>query len=296
MNDPFKFDPNSTQNEGRWRLIDPEKFEKDVGWFRKANPKYPGISYVFGKLKVNGKTVKQTIRFSKKIWTEQEASIWWEDHKDGYDREWTKEDWDKWIEEKEDKKGKEGKEGKERSKTPREKGISLSKNIVSKLGYRYVPQKEITIDYRFEKGVGFSVGSIRREKKEVGDIDILLTSPITKSDVKEKLGDKITGLVGGEKKIDFDYHYSTRNPYQKHQIRVNLFVTLDKNTFGAALIHHSGPWEYNVYIRKKVKGFGEGWKLSQNGLISGDGEIIPTPTERLLQEEIGVTVRKPSER
>jgi hypothetical protein len=300
MNDPFEFDPNSTENEGRWRLIDPKKFEEGgKGWFRKNNPNYPGISYVFGRLKEDaiagkaGDTVKQTIRFKKSgpdRWSEKEASKWWEEHKDGYDREWTQKDWDRWIKEKEN----DGKRG----KIPRKKAIDLSKNIIARLGYEYVAQKDVTIDYRFKKGVAFPVGSIRRGKEMVGDIDILLTAPIDKERVREIMGDKITGLVGKDKKIDFDYHYHTRKQPDagKHIVRVNLFVTLRKDTFGAALIHHSGPYEYNIYIRKKVKSFGEGWKLSQNGLIDGDGDIIPTPTERALQEEIGVTVRKASER
>lgn len=302
MDDPFRFDPNSTENEGRWRLIDPEKFEKgDRGWFRKSNPNYPGISYVFGKLKEDageysaGDTVKQTIRFKKNGdpsgWTEQKAAKWWKEHKHDYYREWTQKDWDEWLKKKEN-------DGKKGEKIPRKKAIDLSKTIISKLGYEYVPQKDVTIDYRFRKGVGFPVGSVRRGKEMVGDIDILLTAPIDKEKVRDIMGDKITGLVGQDKKIDFNYHYITRSPPNagKHIVRVNLFVALNRDTFGAALIHHSGPYEYNIYIRKKVKNFGEGWKLSQNGLIDGDGNIIPTPTERILQEEIGVTVRKPSER
>jgi len=306
MEDKFKFDPNSTENEGRWRLVDPEKFEKNNGWFRKKNPNYPGISYVFGKLlpgkendelrKINkNSTIKQTIRFSKKIWTEKEASKWWKEHKDGYHREWTEKDWELWKQAREHVKV-DHKKPRE-YKIPREVAIRLSKNIVKKLDLEYISQKEITIDYRFKKGVGFPVGSVRRGKKEVGDIDILITSPFSKEKVGKIFGDKITNLVGGEKKIDFDYHYTTRNPYQKHMIRVNLFVTLVRDSFGAALIHHTGPWEYNVYIRKKVKGFeGENWKLSQNGLMDGEGNILVTPTERILQETIGATVRTPQER
>ena len=308
MDDPFKFDPNSTENEGRWRLVDPDKFEKGKGWFRKNNPNYPGLSYVFGKLKKDageagkaGDTVKQTIRFKKNgdnAWTQKKASKWWEEHKHDYYREWTQEDWEKWIQDKEDKSNEKAGKKVGAPKITRKKAIDLSKAIIKRLGYEYVSQKEITVDYRFKKGVGFPVGSVRRGKEMVGDIDILLTAPMDKERVREIMGDKITGLVGKDKKIDFNYHYSTRKDgiYEKQQVRVNLFVTLKRETFGAALIHHSGPYEYNIYIRKKVKGFGDGWKLSQNGLIDGDGDIVPTPTERLLQEEIGVTVRKPAER
>ena len=90
----FRFDPNSTKNEGRWRLIDPAKFTKgSKGWFRRKEPKYPGISYVYGPVEGSVKPVRQTIRFDKRIWSEEKASEWWEEHHEEYYKEWTEKDW-----------------------------------------------------------------------------------------------------------------------------------------------------------------------------------------------------------
>jgi len=296
MEDPFKFDPNSTKNEGRWRLIDPQKFIKNRGWFRKKNPNYPGISYVFGILKDNprGGAVKQTIRFDKKIWSEEKARNWWEKHKDDYDREWTEEDWEEWKKERESPKGEpqvvRQKPKPIEEKVNRRKALFLSRKIIQELGLEYINPKEIKVTTKFRKGIGFPAGSVRQGRDEIGDLDIIITKKITKDDINIP---GITELSGGEKRIDFKYHYFSE---VEKQIGVNLFIFLDKETWGAALLHTTGPWQYNAILRKKVMGFGEGWSLSQNGLVNGFDEIISTPTEKTLQEEIGVRVRKPEER
>ena len=91
----FKFDPNSTENEGRWRLKDPKEF---ISYFRlkSTDPKVSerlkdigrkGISYVMGKTKDNPRDI-QDIRFYKGIWTEEEAGEWWEANKDKFEKTW----------------------------------------------------------------------------------------------------------------------------------------------------------------------------------------------------------------
>ena len=63
----MKFDPNSTINQGRWRLKDPNDFERM--WTVKT--KIPGVTYIAGYLKENHKFGVQAIRFDKKLWTEK---------------------------------------------------------------------------------------------------------------------------------------------------------------------------------------------------------------------------------
>ena len=72
----FKFDPNSTENEGRFRLFDPKKVDKD-SYFRRRSS-MPGVSYVMGK--AGGETVIQAVRFNKEDYTEDGASRWWKDN------------------------------------------------------------------------------------------------------------------------------------------------------------------------------------------------------------------------
>ena len=85
---PFKFDPNSSANEGRFRIFPPDELTKE-GYYRST--KHPwtkkvvdGISYVMGKRKDNGKLTIQAIRFNKNIWNEDQAREWFEDNKNQF--------------------------------------------------------------------------------------------------------------------------------------------------------------------------------------------------------------------
>ena len=69
----FKFDPNSTTNEGRWRLRDPKKVRQ---YFMRQSST-PGVSYVMGTDSRTGDEVVQAVRFDKTIFTEKEATRWW---------------------------------------------------------------------------------------------------------------------------------------------------------------------------------------------------------------------------
>ena len=74
----FKFDPNSTENEGRWRLYSPGLIAKDSYFRRKSST--AGVGYVMGKANggpAKGKSVIQAVRFDKDKFTEAEASKWW---------------------------------------------------------------------------------------------------------------------------------------------------------------------------------------------------------------------------
>lgn len=91
----FKYDLNSTDNQGRFRLRDPRSFSK---MWTQHNPQYKGISYIAGILKSNGKYAKQSIRFDKSLWTEAKASKWWDKHHNEYEKTWTNRDWkENWI-------------------------------------------------------------------------------------------------------------------------------------------------------------------------------------------------------
>lgn len=274
----FKFDPNSTINEGRWRLRDPGTFVND-SYIRKNFS--TGIGYVLGKLKNDpeGKFVVQAIRFKKSIWSEEKAKEWWKKNKSKYTKLWKESDW---------------------KKIPLEKptvkeGISKAKRIAKLLNIPYLSPNKVTVDTPFIKNVIIPTGSIRRNFKEkdyrVKDIDLVVTKKITKSTVSKI--DIFNQISGGEKRIDFVYQ----------NVNVNLFIFLDKNTWGAALIHATGSDTYGKRLRAKVlsqkwkvkDGMGTGWKLSQNGL-SKNGKIFKTKTERELQTLLNVTVRKPEER
>lgn len=76
----FAFDPNSTQNEGRFRLYPQNEL---TDYFRRKSST-PGVSYVIGKDQA-GNEVVQAIRFDKGIMPEQKAGQWWEDNKSRFE-------------------------------------------------------------------------------------------------------------------------------------------------------------------------------------------------------------------
>jgi hypothetical protein len=71
---PFKFDPNSTENEGRFRLQSPDVFDKDTYFRRKSST--PGVSYVMAKKPGEKKAEIQAVRFDKGSFTEEQAAKW----------------------------------------------------------------------------------------------------------------------------------------------------------------------------------------------------------------------------
>jgi len=73
----FKFDPNSTVNEGRYRVRNPIEFQKDRIWSEDdwKGIKADGVRYIVGLLKDGGKAL-QAVRFKKDKWTEQRAGDW----------------------------------------------------------------------------------------------------------------------------------------------------------------------------------------------------------------------------
>jgi len=101
----FRFDPNSTENEGRWRLIDPKIFEQ--GSVRRWNIwkeiKAPGVQFVMGKDTRDNEWKPQAVRFKKfdakgqPLWTEEKAAKWWDQNKGEFTKEWVQSNWDEWM-------------------------------------------------------------------------------------------------------------------------------------------------------------------------------------------------------
>lgn len=93
---PFAFDPNSTTNEGRFRLVNPDEFQEGMmngadfnRWQRYKGQKWPGVSFVVGRDKTGTNSV-QAIRFDKNIMDEGKAAQWWNENATKFGRELTK--------------------------------------------------------------------------------------------------------------------------------------------------------------------------------------------------------------
>lgn len=272
----FKFDPNSTKKEGRYRLRDKRDFASG-SYIRKNFDN--GIGYILGKLKNpnkgenDEKLYVQAIRFKKDKWTVEEASKWWNKHGKKFDRYWKDEDWAKETP----------------NKIPREEALKIAKNLARKLKIKYINPDKVTIDTKFVKNVFIPAGSARRNKPLLGDLDIVITKKIHKDDLKNIKGIEI--LSGG--------HVNTKIIY--HNIKIDLFVLLNPETWGAGILHYTGSLFYNQRLRAMVKKpkwtnvHGDGWKLSQNGLFHNN-QAITTYTERELQQFLGIKERTPNER
>ena len=272
----FKFDPNSTKNEGRYRLRDKRDFSSG-SYIRKNFDN--GIGYVLGKLKNpdkgedDEKLYVQAIRFKKNKWTEYDAAKWWNKHGDKFNRPWKDEDWAKETP----------------TKIPREEALKVAKSLARKLKIKYLNPDKVTLDTKFIKDRIIPAGSARRGKEMLGDLDLIVTKKIHKRELENMRGIDI--LSGGDTNTKLIYC----------GIKIDLFVLLDPKTWGAGLLHYTGSLFYNTRLRAMVKKpkwtdiHGDGWMLSQKGLTK-NGKAITTYTERELQQYLGVTERLPKDR
>lgn len=265
----FKFDPNSTKNEGRWRLRDPSDFVSG-SYIRKNYDN--GIGYVLGKLK--GDTSEdyyvQAIRFKKEKWSEMDAAKWWNKHSKKFEKYWKDEEWAREV----------------LTKIDRKEALKIAREIAKKIGIKYLNPDKIKLDTEFIKDVIIPVGSVRRGKEKVGDLDLLITRQIDKEELEKCFSaskNNFEILSGGKINTKFIYK----------GLKIDLFVSLNPKTWGASILHYTGSFSYNILLRKKA--IKMGYSLSQNGLKKGN-RITTTKTERELQQKLTVRERKPNER
>lgn len=147
------------------------------------------------------------------------------------------------------------------------------------------------------------VGSGRRRRPTVKDIDVLIVAPDSWRgvDVLERVD-----LKHGTRSVRILASYAA-GPRRRSLIvatgrprtayRVDLFLAWESEK-PFALFHHTGSWRYNVRVRAHAKN--RGWKLNQYGLfvrggppdqrVPGSGKI---KTEGDLARFLGVTPRPP---
>lgn len=75
---PFSFDPNSSVNEGRFRLYPPRGLEN----YYRSDTETTGVYEIIGVK--GGRHIVQALRFDKDLFNEEEARAWWEKHKGQY--------------------------------------------------------------------------------------------------------------------------------------------------------------------------------------------------------------------
>lgn len=125
-------------------------------------------------------------------------------------------------------------------------------------------------------------GSIRRDKPEPSDVDIVLI-PKSIRKIMSYISRYSAGNIGRGKN-----HAS----YRKNGVEVELYFATDEN-WGAMLMYATGTSQYNILMRKYAKFWG--MKLSQYGLFKGD-RMIAGKTEESIYIALGRRWKTPCKR
>ncbi len=124
------------------------------------------------------------------------------------------------------------------------------------------------------------VGSLRRMKETIGDIDILVIS-----NKAEKVMDAFTKMESIRKVIS---QGSTRSSIalKEDDIHVDLRV-IEKSSYGAALIYFTGSKEHNIELRKLAQK--KGYKLSEYGIFKRkSNKKLKSETEKVIYKKLGL--------
>jgi DNA polymerase (family 10) len=180
--------------------------------------------------------------------------------------------------------------------------LKTAQAVVAELLRRITPSSESIV-----------VGSIRRKRPFIKDIDVLIITkaeplgvkggraPFTNDNVLSsihltapKIGDKLSIVrtyAAGTRRRSLILRAGRRH------YRVDLFLATTKEK-PYALFHYTGSAKYNIRIRKVAKI--KGWRLNQYGLFDTTGKRIrnshKVQTEQDLARLLGVSYRLPTDR
>ena len=155
------------------------------------------------------------------------------------------------------------------------------------LGYMLPVAEQIRDELKKNKAVEQIelVGSLRRMKETIGDIDILVVSKHPKS-----VMDAFTSLKQVDKVIAKGESKSTI--FLDAGVDCDLRV-FKKEQFGAAMMYFTGSKAHNISLRKIV--MKKGWKLNEYGLFRGKTQIAGK-TEEDMYKKLGMQFIHPEMR
>ena len=131
------------------------------------------------------------------------------------------------------------------------------------------------------------VGSFRRKKETIKDIDTILLSG-----KPEPIIDKFTKMRTVEKV--FAKGSDKGSVALKSGINADLRV-FPKGSYGAGLLYFTGSKQYNIDLRKVA--IKKGYKLNEYGLFDKKTEkIVAGKSEREICKKLGVKYKKPEDR
>jgi hypothetical protein len=127
-------------------------------------------------------------------------------------------------------------------------------------------------------------GSIRRQKSEVADVDIVVTT-------ETEDYDKVWAT------IPKGCEYETRGPVSRrfHWKGMKFDVRISKQRHrGAALLTRTGPAKFNIVMRGHAKKLG--YKLNEYGVFKGDRLLTDGFSEQRIFEFLGLAYIPPEDR
>lgn len=122
-------------------------------------------------------------------------------------------------------------------------------------------------------------GSVRRERPEVGDIDLLVIGDLSRLRGENSWW---RWVEGGEKKATLEFEGR----------QVNVLAT-GWVAWGAAMLYFTGPHDYNIGMRRLAKS--RGLKLNEYGLWRGN-ELLASRSETDIYQALGKEFKNPWER
>lgn len=142
------------------------------------------------------------------------------------------------------------------------------------------------------------VGSYRRKKPMLHDIDLLSTKPLDVVVEDISRGNQGYEFMGeyssGDKKHSMILKFPKKSQGKPKYYRVDIFYA-DPENKPFALLHHTGSRNFNIRIRAHAKR--QGYKLTQYGLFDlKTGKKIKLPTEKDILTFLGITYKKPEQR
>lgn len=124
------------------------------------------------------------------------------------------------------------------------------------------------------------VGSIRRRRTTIGDIDILVTA---KESEREKIMDHFTDMEIVQKVVAKGKKKSTvQTKAENRDVDLRIF---EEGEFGAAMLYFTGSKAHNVHLRKMAQE--KDWKINEYGLFSGDKKLAGK-TEESIYSRLGL--------
>ena len=128
------------------------------------------------------------------------------------------------------------------------------------------------------------VGSIRRQKDNVRDIDIVLV-PANPWELNRTISALGPSSVAGEKMKRVSYKGT----------QVDVYSATPEN-WGTLLLIRTGSKENNIRLCKQAKRLGMKLKANGDGVIGKDGRLIPIESEEQIYQVLRLPYQQPWER